>query len=101
MVNSILTAIQMKKEKKSVCLLQKETWENFLIKSFNPKGKKCNAGKTYGQISPNGNVKKYGGWSEEENTFIGNIFDVDFKMLEEASIYNCYKCVENEWAFLL
>ena len=40
-------------------------------------------------------------WSEEEDTFIGNIFDVDFKMLEEASICNCYKCVENEWAFLL
>lgn len=82
-------------------LIAKRGGENFLMESFNPKGKKCNAGKIYGQISPNGNVKKCGGWSEEEDTFIGNIFDVDFKMLEEASICNCYKCVENEWAFLL
>ncbi len=75
--------------------------ENFVMKTFSPKGKKCNAGRTYGQISPKGDVKKCGGWSEGEDVFIGNIFDPNFKMLEKSSVCNCYKCVENEWAFLL
>ena len=75
--------------------------DNFVMKTFSPKGKKCNAGRTYGQISPKGDVKKCGGWSEGEDVFIGNIFDPNFKMLEKSSVCNCYKCVENEWAFLL
>lgn len=75
--------------------------ENFLMKTFSPIGKKCNAGKIYGQISPNGNVKKCGGWSHNSDTFIGNIFDADFEMLKESCICDCYSCPCNEWAFLL
>ena len=71
------------------------------MKNLSNKGKKCNAGKIYGQISPNGNVKKCGGWSEKGDVFIGNIFDPDFKMLDKSSICDCYKCIENEGVFLL
>lgn len=89
-------------EKKVIGLsVAKRGGEDFLMKTFSPLGKKCNAGKTYGQISPDGNVKKCGGWSKNGDTFIGNIFDPNFKMLEQSSICDCYNCVCNEWAFLL
>ena len=70
-------------------------------KTFSPKGRICNAGKTYGVIFPNGDVKRCGGWSNKGDVFIGNIFDLKFELLKESNVCVFDRCVCNEWAFLL
>lgn len=64
-----------------------------------PKGRLCRAGQKYAVIQANGNVIRCGGSGLNES--IGDFFDENFRLLEEAMPCNAEYCKCNEWAFLL
>lgn len=62
------------------------------------KGKLCRAGQRYAVIDPSGNVARCGSSSSK---FIGNLFDENFKLLDQPFPCSSDYCPCNEWAFLL
>ncbi len=82
--------------------LGERSGENFQIKPVITEGKKCNAGHTYATIHPDGKALRCGGGSwEREDSPLGNLFDSDFKLLDEPGVCTSRYCPCNEWAFLL
>ena len=72
----------------------------FQTGAFSPRGKLCNAGRTYGVIHPDGTVRKCGGINSDD-AVIGNIFKEEFRLREDPSVCASEICPCNEWAFLL
>jgi MoaA/NifB/PqqE/SkfB family radical SAM enzyme len=63
-------------------------------------GKLCSAGKYYGVIEPNGNVRRCGGHNSSDK-IVGNIFDDNFSLLKQALPCTSNLCPCNESLFLL
>lgn len=76
--------------------------EEFQLKPVVTQGSLCRAGNLYATVHPDGKALRCGGGSwEREDSPLGNIFDDDFKLLEEATPCTSRHCPCNEWAFLL
>lgn len=82
--------------------LGKRSGEEFQIKPVITEGKLCKAGHTYATVHPDGKALRCGGGSwEREDSPLGNIFDEEFRLLDEAMPCTSRYCPCNEWAFLL
>lgn len=82
--------------------LGRRSGEEFQIEPLVTLGKKCNAGCAYATMHPDGKALRCGGGSwEKEDDSIGNLFDPDFKLLDEPRPCTSRHCPCNEWAFLL
>lgn len=82
--------------------LGKRSGEQYQIKPVITQGKVCNAGHAYATIHPDGKALRCGGGSwEKEDTAVGNIFDDNFKLLDNPRPCTSKYCPCNEWAFLL
>ncbi len=74
----------------------------FQIKPVITEGKLCKAGSVYATVHPDGKALRCGGGSwQREDSPLGNIFDDDFRLLDEAMPCTSKYCPCNEWAFLL
>lgn len=74
--------------------------ELFQTAVFEPAGRLCNAGKTYGVIHPDGTVRRCGGINSKDAA-VGNIFSDDFRLLDDPAPCASEVCPCNEWALLL
>lgn len=82
--------------------LGKRSGEQYQIKPVITQGKVCNAGHTYATIHPDGKALRCGGGSwKEEDSAVGNIFDDNFRLLDNPRPCTSKYCPCNEWAFLL
>lgn len=82
--------------------LGKRSGEEFQIKPVLTEGKACNAGYRYATMHPDGKALRCGGGSwEKEDGALGNLFDVNFRLLSEPKPCTSRYCPCNEWAFLL
>lgn len=82
--------------------LGERSGESFQIEPIIVQGKLCNAGHTYATIHPDGKTLRCGGGSwEKEDSYLGNLFDKDFSLLQEPYPCSSKYCPCNEWAFLL
>ena len=67
----------------------------YQLNNFSPLNKLCRAGKDYAVIRVNGHVDRC---SQCKDGQIGNIFDVNFELLEEASPCGMNYCPnESQW----
>ena len=72
--------------------------EKFQMEPFNSKGKLCNAGHKYALVEPDGRVLSCGGAAINLKK---NLFDPNFKLLEEPMACPSQTCPCNEWVELL
>jgi MoaA/NifB/PqqE/SkfB family radical SAM enzyme len=82
--------------------LGRRSGEDFQIKPVITEGKLCRAGSSYATVHPDGKALRCGGGSwEREDSPLGNIFDSEFRLLDEPTPCTSRYCPCNEWAFLL
>ena len=74
--------------------------KEFSVKPPIPKGRLCNAGRSYGVIQPDGTFQRCGSIGQRECN-MGNFFDPGFILLENPMPCTSNSCICNEWVFLL
>jgi MoaA/NifB/PqqE/SkfB family radical SAM enzyme len=83
-------------------ILGERSGENFQVEPLVVQGMLCNAGYLYATIHPDGQVLRCGGGSwEKEDSYLGNLFDKNFRLREAPYPCSSRYCPCNEWAFLL
>ena len=88
---------QQERESIELCLGDRQG-EKFQLKPKSVKGKLCKAGQIYADIKADGKVLRCGGSYPHE---IGNLFNDDFKLLDNPLPCESELCPCNEWAGLL